>query len=509
MPSAISYIPATDTERQQYATAADKERQRRTEVYETALKYYMGEHDQQLQVLEETDPNDNTYINMVQMTADRTIQFLFPEMPDMETAPDSIDDTPEEEYLEEFFEVNGGLHTLTKLGLRGFLSGHAFVRVKPPKSAKGWAKLVVLDPTTVSVFWKADDVGDVLWYEQRYMVGGSVFITDYVKSEDEQSWTIYTYKAQGATRNPMTEYPTNNGNFYLDTDLLDFANGTFELVDTQVHTSPIAPIVEFAHLPHPDDYYGLSEFTQKDLQDTINRINSERNRIVRENSDPVDVITGADVDDVEGDGGLLTIANAQARVNRLEMKGDLNGITGVLDKLIETYLAISRVVLLKGEAKDLQRVTNASVRTLFLDALAKNSLLQSSYGHALKKVAKLALMMGYANNQIEANPVDIDVEIHFGSPLPVDQTEVANINTLGLSGGYMSEYTAAIRLGLDPKFEKAHRDTEMQENMKNQEAQMSMAAKFAQPTASKDNPQQNGKPTKQPPTTGGSKPTGA
>lgn len=480
MPAAIKYVTPLEPERMVLSAIATQELERRRTNYKTALHYYLGEHDEQLAVIDAHDPNDNTYINLVQMTADRTVQFLFPAVPKFETDPESIDDTPEELYLEKCFNEAGGLSFLTKLGLRGFLAGHTFVRVKPNMGKNKYPKMVLIDPITISVYWKADDVGDVLWYEQRYVVGGDFYIQDFIKSANEDAWMVRTFKSSYSTSSFLDGYPTNHGTTYVGNNVLDYQQFAFEEVGTpEIHTSPVPPIVEFRHLPHPDDYYGLGEFTQKDLQDIINRIASERGRIVRENSDPVDVITGADVDDVNGDGGILTVANANARVNRLEMKGDLSGITTVLDKLIETYLSIARVVLLKGEAKDLQRVTNASVRTLFLDALAKNALLQSSYGFSLVQICKLLLKMGYANSQIAANPDELEVRTHFGSPLPIDMTEVANINALAINNGYMSQFTAAVNLNLDPKFEQVHREQENDANMERQQKQMEMMQAMA------------------------------
>lgn len=502
MPAAIKYVTPLEPDRQALSLAATRELERRRTNYRTALKYYLGEQEPQLNLVDPKDPDDNIIINLVQMTADRTAQFLFPEVPTFETDPESIDDTPEELFLQKCFERAGGLNFLTKLVLRGFLAGHTFIRVKPGKgkAKKKYPKMVLLDPVTVSVFWRADDVGEILWYEQRYIVGQDLYLQDFIKNEAGDGWMVRTFVAPYSTAAFLDGYPTNHGTAHVQNNVLDFAQFAFEeFGKPEMHTSEIAPIIEFRHLPHPDDYYGLGEFTQKDLQDIINRIASERNRIVRENSDPVDVITGADVDDVDDEGGLVTIANANARVNRLEMKGDLSGITGVLDKLIETYLAIARVVLLKGEAKDLQRVTNAAVRTLFLDPLAKNTLLQSSYGESLAMVSKLLLIMGYADNMIEANPEELDVLIHFGSPLPVDLTEVANINALGINGGYMSGYTAAVNLNLDPKFEQIHREQEMTTNLDHQAKQMEMAAKYSVAPAAKDKPGTNPNPSQKQP----------
>ena len=172
------------------------------------------------------------------------------------------------------------------------------------------------------------------------------------------------------------------------------------------------------------------------------------------NAEPKDVLLGADIQEVEQrDGNLLTVSTAGADIKRLEIKGDMAGIGNVLDRLIEVYLNVVRVVLLKGEPVDLQRVTNAAVRTLFLDSLAKREILISTYSKGLKNMARTILLMGYLDGQIDRNLGDSRLDINFHVPLPVDLSEIANQNTLALQGGYMSQSTAATRLGLDWRYE--------------------------------------------------------
>lgn len=475
MPSATRYVPPTEAGRNDFMAEVENERRVRRTKYQTALEYYKGEHPSQLAYDEQEDEyDDNTIINLVQMTADRTISFLFPQMPIVQTDPESIDDTDEEIWVKKFFEANGGLQSLVKLGLRGFLSGHAFLRIKPAPEKRRRNKnvypiMTVLDPLSVTVYWRADDVADVIWYEMRYMVGDRVFIQDFVKQEEKERWVILTYGSVGQqdNNNPFPGDSTPHGaSNTLGLDQLEFAQGggVFKLEGKPaIHAGLIPPIIEFPHLPHPDDYYGMGEFTQQTLQDTINRIVSLRNKLVSENAAPTDVVTGADPEDVEPANGFVVIPNPGAKVNRLELKGDLAGISETLDKLIETYLAVARVVLLKGEAKDLQRVTNASVRTLFLDALSKNELLQSAYGFGLRKLVQLALAMGFEAGQIVTNPENIDVTIKFPTPLPVDDTEIANQNAIMVNMGARSKRTAATKMGDDWAFEQAAMTTEQEQ----------------------------------------------
>lgn len=486
MPSAIEYVPPTDTSRDNFSAVVTSERIMRRTDWRIANNYYMGNHDEQLD-LDEDGTNDNVTINLVKAGADRTVSMLFPEMPQFRLKPDNIQLTPEEEWIKNLFLHNNGLDNLTLLALRGFLSGHIFLRVK---AAKPFPKIYVLDPTTVTVYWSADNDAEVLWYEVRSWIGNQAVITDYVKNVDNDggvSWVIFTYKSTskvGDYYNSL-EVPTRHGIGYKSVfskqisistpplDTLEFGATKFELVGKpEIHPFEIPPIIEQPHLPHPNSRYGLMEFTQKDLQDSINKISSLRNQIIRESASPVDILTGSDIDDVvEGD-GFLTVPSANARVTRLQLSGDLQALNTSLDTLITSFLTEMRVVLFRGGIKDLQRVTNASVRTLFLDALAKNQILKANYGSVLRKAVKLALLFGFRDKLIAKNPVNEVVHISWADPLPVDQLEVAQVNQISVVGGWMSKQQAATAQGLDWGVVQSNQQAEFQEGLDRQKQAM-------------------------------------
>lgn len=507
MPSAIEYIPPTDKTRGSFNTALQTEVQARRAKYKLALEYYLGEQEYPFPDDEKQDSKDATIVNMVKMTADRTAEFLFSSIPRFELDPTVPDDTPEEAWIKEFFEANDGMTSLAKLALRGFLSGHCFVQVKPVPEQKRnsvkpqYPQMLILDPTSISVYWSADDVGDVLWYEKRYYVGDTLYIQDFVKDVDQ--WVIFTYKTPLPSLSVWQEIPTLHGGLWN----VDFEHSLFEPMGKPAyHKSDVPPIIEWPHLPHPDSRYGLGEFTNKSLADTINRIASARNRIVSENSEPTDILTGADVGEIQDSGPIIAIPNAAAKVQRLEMKGDLTAISLVLKEMIETYLAIARVVLLKGEAKDLQRVTNASVRTLFLDMLAKNNLLQYAYGKGLKQIVLVALQMAFEmgakmNGVALKNPVDIDIELKWDSPLPTDATEIANVAALLVNMGAMSKRTAATQSGLEWSFEQGAMESEKKVAMEDAKAQLQMQAEMAPQPNPNDPNQGNSKTPKTDPLT--------
>ena len=348
MPSAFYYVAPTDIARQSLNGALASEKTSRRREYQTALEYYEGKHPSQLD-FEAGETDDNVIINLVKQAADRTATFLFPDVPNIEIDPESIEDTPEETYVKEFFDQNGGLSNLIKLALRGFLSGHCFVRIKHTDVQKrnhDKPTMSILDPTSVTAFWRADDIGEILWYEMRYQVGGTVRLTDFVRKEVNEGyqWEILTYEGQSQNNTfdkiNDIDTPHGRGNYgYVSLDHINFTSYNWKLIDKAVHTHAIPPIIEFAHLPNPDSYYGSTEFSQKGLQDTINRIISIMNKISRQNSDPIDVIVGADADAIENEGSIVSIPDAAAKIQRLEMKGDLGAIGTVLNKLIETSVS--------------------------------------------------------------------------------------------------------------------------------------------------------------------------
>src|SRR5690606_36694047 len=114
MPGALTYVPPNDSWRPSLPPVLLSEITQRHRQYVNALKYYKGEHVEQLAYNPDEEPNDNVAINLVKTAADRTAQFLLPEMPGFETDPNTPDQTEEEKYIKGFFEANGGLPFLIK-----------------------------------------------------------------------------------------------------------------------------------------------------------------------------------------------------------------------------------------------------------------------------------------------------------------------------------------------------------------------------------------------------------
>lgn len=485
MPAVLRYMSPLETGRNDFQAQVVVERTERQRAYKQGLKYYLGDHDDALVYDPDTNPvDDNVTINLVKMTAERTATFLFSKIPVVELDNSEVEPTDEELWVVKFLEANGGLALLNKWALRGFLSGHSFMTMKPPRKKRKqetYPRISLLDPLSVTIYWNAEDVDEVVWYEVRALVGKQVHIYDYVHDLDRDTWKIFHYQSVNRSRDKLdTILETVTQQVYADyagaIDRTFFGDDGWKLVASEDHPDVgFPPIIETPHLPHPTGRYGQHEVGLKDLQDTVNLIASLRTAVSRESGEPVDVIIGAGVADVANKGKIWVVDSPNATVTRLQLKGDLVSLSSTLEQLIETYLAISRVVLLKGEAKDLQRVTNAAVRTLFLDQIAKNQVLQASYGTSFKLLIQLGLKM--SGNKTAGQ--DFDPKIKFANPLPTDFTELANQLQIITNIGAISKRTVATQMDLDWAFESITIEAEMELEMKRQEEQMELQKKFA------------------------------
>lgn len=429
MPKATAYIPPNDVQREGLLGINGTERRERAEAFNRAKKYYDGMQKRQLD-LKDNEPDDNTVINVTQQAIDRTISFLFPAMPQFELDPDATDQTPDELWLEQAFAMNGGLALMHDLAMNGALSGMVYARImRPDRELHPFPQIIPIEPNSITTYWKADDIRKVVWHELHWAVeefdtvGHLVtieYVLDFIK--DGTNWEIIQY---------LNRTGSSTG---------------WEIDNSQSETwryPNISPIVYWQHLPHSGNFYGRSEATHLALNDKINLVASENNRIIRYHSSPKTVGTGIGV----GEKGLRetgiddfwAIENDNAKVYNLEMKSELESARAQELFLRDAYLAQSRVVILQGEVKDFQRVTNAGVRTVFIDMLSKNVILRWNYGNGLQQIARRLLVVGGKG--------DIMPDVVHADPLPVDDTERANIAVLERQMGVVSRQTISKKRG--------------------------------------------------------------
>lgn len=436
MPSALQYIRADDASRwQEYDS--DMERRHRAEVFETNEKYYDGEHFKPLMVTEEDPVDDNVVINITKQAIDRTLSFVFPDMPRMVLDADE-NVTPEEEYLDATFRYNGGSVFLTSVAYNGALSGHCFVRIIRPdpldEDGGRYPQLVNIHPKNIVAYWNAENMREVLWYELRWASGKSYYLQDIVFRKELRQWHTYTYVQEKGT-----------------------SHWTLVGDQPQIWDSPLGPIVHWQHLPNVNAFYGTPEATKDQirLNDAVNRVASDVSRIIRYHAAPRTIGVGLSAEEINETAidGFFTVDNPDANIYNLEMKSDLGSSMNFLDILIHNHLQQSRVVIMRGTVKDFQRVTNTAIRAVFLDMIAKNQILRWNYGDALQRIAQRILMIGGYGANRRPN-------ILWSDPLPSDDTELVNAIAIERNLKLVSQETASKLRGYDWNSEKERMERE-------------------------------------------------
>lgn len=415
MPQAMIYKEPNDKTRDNYTIAnPGTERGERAIKYKKSRDYYEGKQKRPLD-LKDGEPDDNTIINMVAMTIDRMITFLFPEMPKLELSPTELEETEQEKWLRLAWEENGGVSLLQEITENGSLSGHCYVRIIPPNPDSGldYPQILNLEPSRVITYWRADNVKQVLWHEIFWSVDTDDYLLDVINKGT--SWELIQYaRSKGGSWSEMSreEWPHK-----------------------------IGPIVDWQHLPNPNRYYGRGDTDHLALNDRLNRVTSELVRINRYHSSPKTVGTGVSAGEIQETSidGLWTVENPDATIFNLEMRSEQQFAYNLMQFLYDTYLAQNRVVLLRGEVKDFQRVTNAGVRTVFMDMLSKNSVLRNNYGNAIRRISRvLSLVSGKG---------EFDPTVIHRDPLPIDDMEQVTIASMERAMGIASRQTISEKRG--------------------------------------------------------------
>lgn len=415
------------------------EMEARSNWFDQIQRYYNGDMPAQLDVKED-EVDDNTVINMVKQATDRTVQFLFPSMPKLELDPDVAQETDDEKWLREMWEANGGIQYLQELAYLGCFAGQVYVRVMPADASQGqiYPQLVGLDPKSTQTWWDSSDMRKVIFHEVRWTVVGEIYNIEYMLDfvNNGRTWTIIEYAGVGS----------------LAPGQVTTVGGVWREVRREQWLLPVPPVITWKHLPKTRSFYGSGEYdaSMLRLNEAINNVASENNRIIRYHASPKTVGTGMVAGDVQTTSidGFWAIEDPNAKVYNLEMRSDLVASMSHMQTLVKAFLAECRVVILEGTVKDFQRVTNAGVRTVFIDMLSKLVVLRWNYGKAIEAISRTAAAVGKLG-------LNVIPTIIYADPLPSDQTEVINVQLLEQQMKIVSRETLATERGRNWANEKA------------------------------------------------------
>lgn len=411
MPRATQYNP----EDKHIREAADEEFRVRRALRDRNWRYYSGDHKKPLKLSGAFD--DNVRINLCRQAVDRTIAFMVPAFPMLQLH--AIDDTDDERFLRRAWQQRDGAVLLKSMALNGALDGHVFVKLVHEDAPR----MVVLDGTKIIKFVDAGDAARTLWYELRWKEGHAEWRQDIVN--DGEQWLFLEWQRNGSR---------------------------WEHLSTIPWPYPLSPIVDWQHMPLIADIYGQHEFQHAELNDQVNKVYSDINRIVRFHAAPRTVALGLRGDDVQETAidGMWAINKkpGDVSVEILEMQSDLEASMRFAELLTQAFFRESRVFI--PEMNQSHQRTAYEVRLDYRDMSDKNNMLTAQYASmGIVPISQRLLML--ANRPYEL----MSLHVEWPNPLPTNPLEDVKVAQLMKDQlGILSPQTAAERLGLDYEMEQ-------------------------------------------------------
>lgn len=422
MPAATGYMPYDENQR----IDAQVERTGRMVAGAKAEAYYDGTHKKPL-LVDPGKPDLNVILNKFAERVDRRRDFLFPSLPKIELGNDSDEAaTADEEWLKLAWQENGGTPTAALMVKDGSLYGQVYARIQPAAGRRKYPRISLLN--NVITFWKSDDVDIPLWHEVQWMVGKALYrqdILDEVALGTGDGYEILEYQALVGEPEVKPD----------DWALMRWTRWPYQS----------APIISWQHWPKARSWYGGSEAGDLDLNDSLNRVLSQANAVVRSHAFPKTVATGVTASKTivpTAIDSLWTVESEQAKVYNLEMKSDLTAIMNLAGILKDGYQSQGRVVILNGQPVDFARINNLALRMIFQDMLAANKTLRNQYGAALIAISLAMLELG-------GQKCDYQPKLGWDEPLPVNDLEQLQVVQGETGMGILSKESAAAEMGLD------------------------------------------------------------
>lgn len=397
------------------------ERAKRSQYIKAAWRYYDGAHKKPLKV-REGQPDDNVILNLCKRLVNSNVAMLVGRGVDFEIVEGK--QTAAEDVLAAFWRANRKQLLLNDIALSGSVTGQPTVQfvLRPQEPPR----LVNIDPELMSVVWDASDKGKVLAYVMRWQAGSTWYRQDIIAPGQvgNASWLVRTYQR-----------PVYASRWQLSSE------------EAWPYAWP--PVLTWKNLPHPRHFYGLSDLESAEINDAINFVASNINRILRFFAHPRTIALGVTKGGIHQTAveGLWEVPNKDAKIFNLEMKGDLKSSMEYLNFLRGAFFSEGAGVDLSVFKDKIGQITNFGLQVLFRDALDRLELKRSVYGEAFAEINRRAL-------EIAGEGDSIVTRIHWPEALPSDKASLAKLVTAELEGGLVSRETAAAELGLDWTVEK-------------------------------------------------------
>jgi hypothetical protein len=425
---------------------AEQEESRRIDRIRRAWRAYNYEAPMPLKANElDKEGKDNARLNLARKTVNTSAYYLFGKGFDIEIGENAgEEDSPTEKWLEKAWKSQhqGMVPFLLELAQGAGIEGDAFVRLYPPDKARGEEipRLVPLSAEMTRAECEPADHTRV----RRYIIEWSAIDTAIKKSvayrhtiqygDIDRRWTIVEEHSVG-----------DNPAWVLDQR-------------TQwPHRFP--PIFHCKNLPWPHSFYGASDIEDDVLQlnDAINFVVSNLNRILRAYGHPFDYVTGQRLDEVKRDiGAMPYFPNPDAKINRLPEIENLTAADEQFQRLRQAYDELTSIPqIASGKVDNIGQLSGLALQILYGPLVAMIQTKREFWEPMLQGLSRAMLVVG---GEV-AEDATLDIEIKWPSILPANRKEEAETAT-ALNDAGVSQDTTLKEMGYDPEQEKAKKAQE-------------------------------------------------
>jgi hypothetical protein len=446
MPGVTQYIADPNSRTNAYRAQEDAVRNElriRTERIERNWRYYDGKHKKHL-ADDGTNTDDNVVINLYGLAIDKSAAVLNSpkfDIADNEVLRPSVvprnglyqrpdPERPEDQlWLDALWEVNSKELFVHNQATTSGVTGDNFIKVIPdvypapegvsknPDGAERMLpRLILLNPCHVVAFWDEGDKDKVLAYRIQYGKEGSA-------KRQEIVWQNAVMSDRG------------DGTYVVDQDagwvITDWEQRdnrrTWIQVDKQLWNYEWPPIVYWQNLPDPKDFYGCEDVEDANLalNDSLNFVSSNIQRIIKYHADPKTIATGAKPAELleQAANRSMAIENDKAKVYNVEMQSDLKSSMDFAKMIRRAFFDGTRELDPATVEDRLGDLTNFGLRVLFGDKVKKAESKRMMAGMGLTDICQHALELGGfgAGRKVVIKWVDL---------LPAD--DIAQATALGM-----------------------------------------------------------------------------
>ena len=366
--------------------------------------------------------DDAIVVNFIGLLVDRSVAMLFGKEPEFDLPGES--DSAEQLYIDEVWSANRKMQLLKRAAVYGAETGTCYVKILPDgavnRDGKLVPRLVVLDPSTVTMDALPEDIDTIIRYTIAYT------ITDPVTGKDK-------------TIKQVTEHDVETG-YWTITDSVSVNGARWEVTNQQVWEYDFAPIVHWHNLPDVGSVYGRPDITADliDLQDKINFVSSNTAKIIKYHAYPKTWARGFQNSGkiAWGVDEMVTTADPNALIQNLEMQSDLSSSLAFIRYLRQALFDVGRTVDIESMADKLGNLTNFGLRVLYQDALSKLEEKRGLYGEGIIEINHRLLELAGA-------PDTDGGEVKWKDLLPTNESELSQAIKTDLELGLVSKQTAS------------------------------------------------------------------